>query len=122
MLQVFSKMDKASMMSRIISIAGPLMGQSAAKGACSMLYAACAPDAWGELCIRTLSSRQGMPPTGCRMTTCMCAGGSYYGPGFMNRNNTAQRVPKNAYAREPANWERAYDTTLRLIAEKSSAA
>ena len=51
----------------------------------------------------------------------MCTGGNYYGPGFMNRNNTAQRVPKNPYVREPANWERAYDITLKLIADKSSA-
>ena len=63
MAQVFSKMNKGSLMSWIIRLLGPLMAQSAAKGAYSMLYAACAPEAWGELCWCCTGNRAGSPST-----------------------------------------------------------
>ena len=45
-------------------------------------------------------------------------GGGYYGPNMLNMGNTSKREPANSYARDAANWKRAYDETLRLLRAK----
>ena len=36
----------------------------------------------------------------------------------MNMGNTAKRQPSNKYSKDPANWQRAYDETLRILKAK----
>lgn len=45
-------------------------------------------------------------------------GGGYYGPNMLNRGNTGKRSPANKYAKDPVNWQRAYDEILRILKAK----
>jgi hypothetical protein len=59
-----------------------------------------------------------LTPTMLYMAVLTGHGGGYYGPNMLNMGNTSKREPANAYARDPQNWARAYDETLRLLRAK----
>ncbi|KAK9839250.1 hypothetical protein WJX81_004246 [Elliptochloris bilobata] len=92
-----TKIDSSKLMAQVLGMVAPLIAQPASRGALSTLYAATAPELTGH-------------------------GGGYYGPNMLNMGNTVKREPGNKYAKDPANWQRAWDQTLQILRAKGGLA